>query len=126
MIGTEPVGTGVDGLQYACNRLVIVSLPWTSAEYDQLIGRLCRQGSAFDKVEVIIPQVVLSHQGNVWSWDKQRWERIQWKKTLADAAIDGIIPQGELASPEVMQKKLREALQFWIQRVEKDSAIIYT
>jgi len=34
LIGTAPVGTGVDRLQYVCNRLIIVSLPWTSAEYD--------------------------------------------------------------------------------------------
>ena len=62
LIGSVPVGTGVDGLQYVCNRLIIVSLPWTSAEYEQLVGRLYRQGSVFDKVEVIIPQVVLRAQ----------------------------------------------------------------
>jgi len=119
LIGTAPIGTGVDGLQYICNRLVIVSLPWTSAEYEQLIGRLYRQGSAFEKIEVIIPQVVLSHD-IVWSWDKWRWERIRWKRTLADAAIDGVIPQGKLASLETIQKKANEALQVWIERVEKD------
>jgi superfamily II DNA or RNA helicase len=124
LIGTAPVGTGVDRLQYVCNRLIIVSLPWTSAEYEQLIGRLYRQGSAFDKVEVIVPQVVLSHEDNIWSWDKWRWERIRWKKTLADAAMDGVIPEGELASLETMQKKANEALQAWIERVEKDEIFI--
>ncbi|MDP8964902.1 MAG: methyltransferase domain-containing protein, partial [Cyanobacteriota bacterium] len=124
LIGTAPVGTGVDRLQYVCNRLIIVSLPWTSAEYEQLIGRLYRQGSAFDKVEVIVPQVVLSHEDNIWSWDKWRWERIRWKKTLADAAMDGVIPEGELASLETMQKKANEALQAWIERVEKDGIFI--
>ena len=54
LISSVPVGTGVDGLQYVCNRMIVISLPWTSAEYEQLIGRLYRQGSAFDKVEVII------------------------------------------------------------------------
>jgi hypothetical protein len=124
LIGTAPVGTGVDRLQYVCNRLIIVSLPWTSAEYEQLIGRLYRQGSAFDKVEVIVPQVVLSHEDHIWSWDKWRWERIRWKKTLADAAMDGVIPEGELASLETMQKKANEALQAWIERVEKDGIFI--
>lgn len=120
LIGSVPVGTGVDGLQYVCNRMIVVSLPWTSAEYEQLIGRLYRQGSAFDKVEVIIPQVVLEHEGNMWSWDKMRMHRIQYKKTLADAALDGVIPEGELASPETMFKQAREALQVWIARVEED------
>ena len=124
LIGSVPVGTGVDGLQYVCNRLIVVSLPWTSAEYEQLIGRLYRQGSVFDKVEVIIPQVVLAHNGDIWSWDKMRMHRIQYKKTLADAALDGVIPEGELASPETMFKKAREALQAWIARVEQDGVVI--
>jgi hypothetical protein len=124
LIGSVPVGTGVDGLQYVCNRLIIVSLPWTSAEYEQLVGRLYRQGSVFDKVEVIIPQVTLAHNGDVWSWDKLRWHRIQYKKTLADAALDGVIPEGELSSPETMFKQAREALQAWITRVEQDDVFI--
>ena len=124
LIGSVPVGTGVDGLQYVCNRMIAVSLPWTSAEYEQLIGRLYRQGSAFDKVEVIIPQVVLEHNGDIWSWDKMRMNRIQFKKTLADAAMDGVIPEGELSSPETMFKKAREALQAWIERIEQDGVAI--
>jgi len=123
LIGSVPVGTGVDGLQYVCNRMIVVSLPWTSAEYEQLIGRLYRQGSAFDKVEVIIPQVFLEQDGNVWSWDKMRMHRIQYKKTLADAALDGVIPEGDLASPETMYKKARESLQAWIARVEQDGVV---
>ena len=49
-----------------------------------------------------------------------RWHRIQYKKTLADAALDGVIPEGELSSPETMFKQAREALQVWITRVEQD------
>jgi len=124
LIGSVPVGTGVDGLQYVCNRMIVVSLPWTSAEYEQLIGRLYRQGSAFDKVEVIVPQVVLEHNGDIWSWDRMRMNRIQYKKTLADAAMDGVIPEAELSSPETMFKKAREALHSWIQRIEQDGIAI--
>lgn len=124
LIGSVPVGTGVDGLQYICNRMIVVSLPWTHAEYEQLIGRLYRQGSAFDKVEVIVPQVVLEHNGDIWSWDRMRMNRIQYKKTLADAAMDGVIPEAELSSPETMYKKAREALQTWIQRIEEDGIAI--
>jgi superfamily II DNA or RNA helicase len=119
LIGTAPIGTGVDGLQYVCDRLIIASLPWTHAEYEQLVGRIYRQKSSFAKVEVIIPQVILDHQGNIWSWDRQyRWSRIQWKKSLADTAIDGVIPKGELASEKVVLQKAGEALQTWINRVE--------
>jgi superfamily II DNA or RNA helicase len=119
LIGTAPIGTGVDGLQYVCDRLIIASLPWTHAEYEQLVGRIYRQKSSFTKVEVIIPQVILDHQGDIWSWDRQyRWSRIQWKKSLADTAIDGVIPKGELASEKVVLQKAGEALQTWIDRVE--------
>ncbi len=124
LIGSIPVGTGVDGLQYVCNRMIIVSLPWTSAEYEQLVGRLYRQGSVFEKVEVIIPQVSLEYRGDIWSWDKMRMNRIQYKKTLADAALDGVIPLGELASPSTMFKQARDALQAWIARIEQDGIAI--
>ena len=59
LIGSSALGTGIDGLQYICNRLIVACLPWTSAGYEQLLGRVYRQGSAFYEVEVFIPQVVL-------------------------------------------------------------------
>lgn len=118
LIGSKPVGTGVDGLQYVCSQMIVVCLPWTSAEYEQLVGRLHRQGAKFDKVTVTIPQVVLSQNDDVWSWDQMRLNRIEYKKTLADAAIDGIIPEGTLASEKTMLQNANEALQMWIARLE--------
>jgi SAM-dependent methyltransferase len=50
---------------------------------------------------------------------------LQWKKTLADAAVDGVIPEGGLASPETMKKKANEALQAWISRVETDGVFVF-
>ena len=92
LIGSSALGTGVDGLQYVCNRLIVACLPWTSAGYEQLLGRVYRQGSAFHNVEVFIPQVVLRNGSDEWSWDRQRLARIHYKKTLADAAVDGTDP----------------------------------
>ena len=48
---------------YVYDRLIIASLPWTHAEYEQLVGRIYRQKSSFTKVEVIILQVILEHHG---------------------------------------------------------------
>src|SRR5262249_48429615 len=31
LIGSSALGTGIDGLQYVCNRLIVTCLPWTSA-----------------------------------------------------------------------------------------------
>lgn len=106
--------------------MIVVCLPWTSAEYEQLIGRLHRQGAKFDEVTVTIPQVVLSQNGYVWSWDQMRLNRIEYKKTLADAAIDGIIPEGTLASEKVMLQNANEALQTWIARLESSKGRLST
>jgi hypothetical protein len=107
----------VDGLQYVCNRLIVACLPWTSAGYEQLLGRIYRQGSTFHDVEIFIPQVVLQNGADEWSWDRQRLARIRYKKTLADAAVDGAVPEAKLASPELMLQAAREALTAWIERL---------
>jgi hypothetical protein len=117
LIGSSALGTGVDGLQYVCNRLIVACLPWTSAGYEQLVGRVYRQGSAFHDVEVFIPQVVLRNGSDEWSWDRQRLARIHYKKTLADAAVDGVVPEAKLASPELMLEEARRALAAWIERL---------
>ncbi len=118
LIGSEPIGTGVDKLQEVGNRLIFASLPWTSAHYDQVVGRLHRQGMQFDKVEVFIPQVELRVGNNAWSYDKRRFDRIQFKRTLADAAVDGVIPEGKLPSQEEMQEHSLRALRDWISDVQ--------
>jgi hypothetical protein len=45
LIGSSAIGTGVDGLQHVCNQLIINVLPWTHAEFEQLKGRIYRQGT---------------------------------------------------------------------------------
>ena len=118
LIGSRPIGTGVDGLQEVCDRMIIVSLPWTNAEYEQLKGRIYRQGSIFNNVEVIIPQVRISlEEGSVWSWDIQRLNLIKNKKTLADAAVDGVIPSASLPRQETMFQKSQDALRSWKERI---------
>src|SRR5207249_2685938 len=44
LIASRPVSVGVEGLQKVCNNLIINTLPWTRAQYEQLIGRLHRLG----------------------------------------------------------------------------------
>ncbi|MGI8851881.1 MAG: helicase-related protein [Methyloceanibacter sp.] len=119
LIGSSALGTGVDGLQYVCNRLIVNCLPWTSAGYEQLVGRVYRQGSVFQEVDVFIPQVVLRNGSDEWSWDRQRLARIRYKRTLADAAVDGVVPEANLASPELMLEEAKRALAAWIERLDK-------
>jgi hypothetical protein len=124
LVGSRPIGTGVDGLQKVCKRLIILSLPWTDSEFTQLKGRIYRQGSKFNDVEIIIPQVYIPLEEREWSWDAQRLNLIKNKKTLADAAVDGLIPSRILPSPQTLYAKSIEALREWKQRISEGE--IYT
>jgi superfamily II DNA or RNA helicase len=124
LIGSRPIGTGVDGLQDVCNRMILITLPWTDSEYTQLKGRIYRQGSNFGDVEIIIPQVRIQlEEEEVWSWDIQRLNLIRNKKTLADAAVDGVVPSRILPSRETMYRKSHESLQRWKDRVNDGNII---
>jgi superfamily II DNA or RNA helicase len=119
LVSSSPISTGVDGLQYVCNTLIPICLPWTSSEYQQLLGRFNRQGSNFDKVNVFIPQVTIETDKGVWSWDKRRWNIIRHKATMADLVIDGIIPHSLLPSKDKLVSKAHQELLDWIDRLEK-------
>ena len=96
LIGSSAIGTGVDGLQEVCQRLIINVLPWTNAEFEQLKGRIYRQGQHADKVTVIVPITYANVNGERWSWCGSKMRRLHFKKSIADAAVDGIVPEGHL------------------------------
>jgi hypothetical protein len=114
LIASSRIGTGVNGLQYVCNKLIINSLPWTNAEYEQLIGRLYRQGSCFDKVRVIIPVTFAMVNGERWSYCESKLHRLEYKKSIADAAVDGVVPEGNLRTPAQAQQDIID----WLARLE--------
>jgi len=111
LIASRPIGVGVDDLQHVCNRLIINTLPWTHAGYEQLLGRFIRRGQT-KNVDVYILLVNLGG----WLYDQQhKWSRILVKKTLAECAVDGMIPKKNLVSPEQATKAAVE----WLQRLEE-------
>lgn len=100
LVASSPVCEGVDGLQNRCDNMIILSLPQTYGKYDQLIKRIVRRrkedSELKDKeVTIIIPQMYIELNENdesdedEWSWDKSRWNAIRYKKSLADAVVDG-------------------------------------
>ena len=94
-------------LQDVCKKVIINSLPWTHAEFEQLIGRVYRQGQKHD-VEIIIPLTEGTVNGKNWSWCKSRFERIKFKKTVGDAAVDGVIPSEEIRTEtQVLQDLIK-------------------
>jgi len=115
LIGSSAIGTGVDGLQQVCNRLIINVLPWTAAEFEQLKGRVYRQGQAADHVSVIIPATYAEVNGKRWSWCDGKLNRIRFKKSIADAAVDGVIPESELRTPA----QAYQDVMAWLERLER-------
>jgi transposase-like protein len=120
-IGTT--GTGVDGLQHRAHRLVIASLPWTDAAYQQLVARLDRTGQR-RPVTVVIPSTVATYvdrDGELreWSLDQRRAGVLARKRRLVDAVMDGLLPSSDAdLSPAEGNRYLGE----WIDRLSADGA----
>jgi len=111
LIASRPLSVGVDGLQHICNRLIINTLPWTNAQYQQLIGRLVRKGQIRDVVNVYLVKASIGG----YQYDDLKWKRIQFKRTLADCAVDGRLPEKNLVTP---QQAAMEAVR-WLERLER-------
>jgi hypothetical protein len=112
LIGTSAIGTGVDGLQHVCKKLVFNVLPWTHAEYQQIKGRIYRHGQPHD-VSFVIPSTYADLEGGRWSYCESKRKRIEYKRSIADAAVDGWVPDGQLRSPA---QALRDAMD-WLERL---------
>ena len=88
--------------------------PWTSAELEQLEGRLNRQGQVHDTLTILMPVTYGLDDGEHWSWDEGRLARLQNKQTVADAAVDGVMPEGQLRSESQAFRDLRK----WLERLK--------
>ena len=112
-------GTGIDGLQSVCNNAIFFQLPWTSTEFEQAIGRLDRDGTEFESVNVYIPKTTIKlPNGDYWSWCESKLERIESKKDIAKAAVDGDMPDsGTIISPQEATKLWLN----WLKRLENNN-----
>jgi hypothetical protein len=114
LIASSAMATGVDGFQRVCDRLILNIPPWTSAELEQLEGRLNRQGQIHDTLTIITPVTYGLDEGEKWSWDEGRLARLKNKQTIADAAVDGKMPEGQLRSESQAFRDLRK----WLERLK--------
>jgi hypothetical protein len=114
LIASSAMATGVDGFQRVCDRLILNIPPWTSAELEQLEGRLNRQGQVHDTLTILMPVTYGLDDGEHWSWDEGRLARLQNKQTVADAAVDGVMPEGQLRSESQAFRDLRQ----WLERLK--------
>ena len=114
LIASSAMATGVDGFQRVCDRLILNIPPWTSAELEQLEGRLNRQGQVHDTLTILMPVTYGLDDGERWSWDEGRLARLQNKQTVADAAVDGVMPEGQLRNESQAFRDLRK----WLERLK--------
>ena len=114
LIASSAMATGVDGFQRVCDRLILNIPPWTSAELEQLEGRLNRQGQVHDTLTILMPVTYGLDNGEHWSWDEGRLARLQNKQTVADAAVDGVMPEGQLRTESQAFRDLRK----WLERLK--------
>ena len=93
LIGSKPISTGVDGLQKVCDTIVVIGMPYTYADYEQLVGRIYRQGSNFEKAKIYRLNVtMMSRDGKeTYDLDQRRFEIVENKKNLYKAVVDGEI-----------------------------------
>jgi hypothetical protein len=118
------LGTGVDGLQRVSSNLVIASMPWTAADYLQLIARLARSGQ-LHLVTVTIPTTAIDYWDEKeglsrWSFCDYRAAVIATKQRLMDAVIDGLIPDDE----DITEAKAGHQLAQWIKRLVTTGALV--
>ncbi|MGH7226196.1 MAG: helicase-related protein, partial [Gemmataceae bacterium] len=122
LIGSSAIGTGVDGLQQVCNRLIVNVLPWTAAEFEQLKGRIYRQGQSRENVTMILPLTFAEVHGERWSWCQSKMQRLRFKKSIADAAVDGVVPEGHLRT----SAQAYQDVMAWLQRLDTGEVEVIT
>jgi hypothetical protein len=60
--------------------------------------------------------------GQRWSWCESKMQRLAFKKSIADAAVDGVVPEGHLRSPA---QALQDVMA-WLERLETGEVEVIT
>jgi len=110
LIGTNAIATGTDGLQEVCSRLVILTLPWTGALYEQIRGRVYRQDQLAKTVNVFVLSAFADAENGRWEWDEMKRRVLKYKNDLASAAVDGEVADKQLITPAKVTLAARRLL----------------
>lgn len=103
LIASRPFQLGIDEVQFVCNNLIFNGLVWTYAEYEQICGRVSREGSNFDQVNIHLIMANI----NGYEYDKRiKYNRIQKKRAIGDCVRYGTLPD-ELDIPDTKGERLR-------------------
>lgn len=125
LIGSPTLKVGVDGLQHAVDQIIFAILPWTAADYEQVQGRVIRQGRVDDApdVTVLVPQVnvTVDRDGEpvTGSIDLRRWSFITSKARLVSFAVDGRLDGDDAA---LLVQRYEGWLQEWLRTLRASGA----
>lgn len=131
LIASKPISVGVDKLQRVCNRLIFNTLPWTSVGFEQTVGRLHRlgQNETFGNiVDVFIIKATVNDLLNKpYKYDEiQKWNKIEYKRTLVNCAVDGIYPEKNLPKiPKITAEEMDPVSKEWLNRLELENKMSY-
>ena len=114
LVCSSTLGEGVNGLHRVGSRVVVLSPPWTDGAYEQLVGRWLRKGQAQDVEVVMTLAWWRGDDGQRHSLDVDRLATIKHRGALADAVLDGALPDHIYSPP-----KLREAARMHLSGVRK-------
>ncbi len=105
MVITSAASTGTNGLQKYFNKMIYFSLPYTWASFEQSVGRIDRQGSNFEAVDIMF--MIDSGESTTFS-DQRVWHKINKKKVDSDMISNGVI--SESSNNKITLKKEAEKL----------------
>ena len=75
-----------------------------------------------EEVAVILPLTYAMVNDQRWSWCESKMQRLAFKKSIADAAVDGVVPEGHLRSPA---QALQDVMA-WLERLEAGEVEVIT
>ncbi len=125
LIGSYSMSTGIDGLQKKADTIIYLIQPWTSADKQQIDGRIVdRTGIIFSEVTIVTPLVYITNGDEIIDYDYRRMWRINQKETYMDLVLDGVVPKGKLPSRQKLLTDVKNLINGWIDKVENDDCEI--
>lgn len=130
LICSSALSEGFDGLQKVSGNVIFGSYPFTYAKFEQVIGRLIREGRTKSKgakkarvrVHLIMAKIKQRGGTKVFEYDLRiKWNRLQFKNQTARCVTDGENPD-KIKLPKIpaIRKSMLELM------VEKQHSLIPT
>lgn len=107
LIGSSAIAEGVDELQSVCSNLIFASLPWTHAEFEQVVGRIVRKNQKNKRVSLHVLLGII----NGYDYDEKiKLNRLEFKYQMARCVTEGTLPEKLKLPRTKLRKEIIEAM----------------